>query len=396
MATLSESSKTSSPSKHPADDATSAGRAESLLGGLAVRLRGSSEIPLYRQIAEQITDWIEGGHLEAGDQLPSERKLTNLLQVSRRTIRAALGGLIESKHVTATHGRGNYVLDPPSRRQLRFLGLDRIGAPLAAYSLYHYDLVHQAEEATNSLVHYKHTPNLEKLREAVLNPPSGYEGILIARPSQEWVNALVELDRKHHGKFPLPVVITNRDLGGTHLNFVSSDHQRQTYDATCHLIRAGHRRIGFISGSDTIDYVRIGHEGYLAALTEHDIAPDPNLQKAFAIGSNEKVVRDISAFISESRLDGLVGGGSSFSEPIEKAVQNLSIKVPQDLSVVLLTEFGILNNLTMRWTAYLYPDEEIMNQSLIVLSELARGNSAISGQKLLPYRLEVGATVRER
>lgn len=396
MATLSESPKTSSPAEQPVDGTSSSGRSESLLRGLADRLRESSEVPLYRQIDQQIADWIEGGQLKAGDQLPSERKLTDLLQVSRRTIRAALGQLIENQYVTATHGRGNYVLDPPSRRQLRFLGLERIGSPLTTYSLYHYDLVHHAEEATNSLVHYKHTPNLEKLRDAVLHPPTGYHGILIARPSQEWVNALLELGRKHRGKFPLPLVITNRDLSGTDLNFISSNHRRQTYDATCHLIRAGHHRIGFVSGSDTIDYVRIGHEGYLAALNDHDIAPDPDLQKTFPLGNVEETVEDITTFLSESRLDGLVGGGSSFSEPIEKAVKRLSLKVPENLSVVLVTESKILSNLTMPWTAYLYPEEEMMNQSLFVLSELARGNNAISSQKLLPYRLEAGATVRER
>lgn len=396
MATLSGFPKTSSLSEQPADGTSSAGRPESLLRELAGRLRESSEVPLYRQIDQQIADWIESGHLKAGDPLPSERKLTDLLQVSRRTIRAALGQLIESQYVTATHGRGNYVLEPPSRRQLRFLGLERIGSPLTTYSLYHYDLVHHAEEATNSLVHYKHTPNLEKLRDAVLQPLSGYHGILIARPSQEWVNALLELDRKHRGKFPLPLVITNRDLSGTDLNFISSNHRRQTYDATSHLIRTGHRRIGFVSGSDTIDYVRIGHEGYLEALKDHNITPDPNLQKAFAIGNDENVIGDITAFLSKGRLDGLVGGGSSFSIPIEKAVKHLALNVPEDLSVVLVTEANILESLTMRWTAYLYPEEEIMNQSLIMLSELARGNSTNSGQKLLSYRLETGATVRER
>jgi len=396
MATLSESPKTSSLSEQPADGTSSAGRPESLLRELADRLRESSEVPLYRQIDQQIADWIEGGQLKAGEQLPSERKLTDLLRVSRRTIRAALARLIETKYVTATHGRGNYVLDPPTRRQLRFLGLERIGAPLTTYSLYHYDLVHHAEEATNSLVHYKHAPNLEKLRETVLNPPSGYQGIMIARPSQEWVQVLLQLDQEYQGKFPLPLVITNRDLSGTSLNFVSTDHRRQAYEATTRLIRTGHRRIGFVSGSDTIDYVRIGHEGYLAALKDHDIAPDPELQKAFAIGPDERVVRDMTIFLSGKHLDGLVGGGSSFSVPIEKAIKSLAIKVPEDLSVVLLTEENVLNSLTMRWTAYLFPEEKLMNLSLIVLSELARGNSEILSQKLLPSRISTGATVRDR
>ena len=64
---------------------------------------------IYEIVMEQIKDIVKKGQLKSGDKLPSERDLSDSLQVSRTSVREALKalqmlGLIESKH-----GEGNFI-----------------------------------------------------------------------------------------------------------------------------------------------------------------------------------------------------------------------------------------------------------------------------------------------
>lgn len=64
---------------------------------------------VYEMVMEQIKDIVKKGELKSGDKLPSERELSEKLEVSRASIREALKalqilGLIETKH-----GDGNFI-----------------------------------------------------------------------------------------------------------------------------------------------------------------------------------------------------------------------------------------------------------------------------------------------
>lgn len=66
---------------------------------------------LYRQLADQLRQAIQSGELGPGEQLPSERELTERYGVSRNTVRLALGVLANEGMVTTTQGRGAFVRD---------------------------------------------------------------------------------------------------------------------------------------------------------------------------------------------------------------------------------------------------------------------------------------------
>lgn len=361
---------------------------------LAQRLDAHSSVPLYRQISVQIENWIEEGRLLPGDQLASERRLTELLDVSRRTIRAALGDLIERKYVAATHGRGNFVLVPPRLRELRFLALERFSPDHWGKTSYHYDLIHEAESKINAVVHYKYAPTLEKLREILDHPPSGYHGILIIRPSQEWINELLRIQNEISESLSLPLLVVSRNLKGTSLNFVSPDHYGQGYAATRQLLELGYRRIGFISGLLQADYMRLTFEGYLQALTEAGISGLEEDLLLFDTIEAGEVEEGVGPFLAAREFDAVVVAGSAFSIPFEKAVQHAGINIPEQLSVVLISEQHILNQLTMPWTANIYPDQTVMFRSLEVLSELGRGRLQAPVQEFIPPLSQKGASCK--
>jgi LacI family transcriptional regulator len=75
----------------------------------------------------------------------------------------------------------------------------------------------------------------------------------------------------------IPVVMIDRDLPGMEVDAVLTDNRLGGYQATQHLIDLGHRRIGCIAGSSSVTPSASRGEGYLAALSEHNLPADPSL-----------------------------------------------------------------------------------------------------------------------
>lgn len=73
------------------------------------QLDPGSGAPLYRQLYQQIRQWIETGRLPEGERLPSTRTLAGLLGLNRATV-AACYSLLESDGLIHGHvGRGSFV-----------------------------------------------------------------------------------------------------------------------------------------------------------------------------------------------------------------------------------------------------------------------------------------------
>lgn len=68
-------------------------------------------LPLYQQIKEEIASRIHGGRWPAGQKLPSENELVELLGVSRMTINRALRELTRDGLLVRVHGVGTFVAE---------------------------------------------------------------------------------------------------------------------------------------------------------------------------------------------------------------------------------------------------------------------------------------------
>ena len=81
------------------------------------KLSLESEIPLYAQLMGIIQRTITSGALKVGDLLPSETELCKEFDVSRNTVRQAIGALEEEGLVVRKRGKGTFVTDPNARRK---------------------------------------------------------------------------------------------------------------------------------------------------------------------------------------------------------------------------------------------------------------------------------------
>jgi len=78
---------------------------------MEISLNKNGHIPLYFQIQEYFRKKIENNEIKPGTQLPTERELSDKLNVSRVTIRKAIRGLIAEGLCEKRVGRGIFVSD---------------------------------------------------------------------------------------------------------------------------------------------------------------------------------------------------------------------------------------------------------------------------------------------
>jgi GntR family transcriptional regulator len=75
-------------------------------------IKKNSPIPIYYQLAETIREQIDSGELQPGEQLPSERELSEQHAISRMTARQALSYLVRQGRLVAKPGIGTFVAEP--------------------------------------------------------------------------------------------------------------------------------------------------------------------------------------------------------------------------------------------------------------------------------------------
>ena len=68
-----------------------------------------NEQPLYQQLADNIRSKIASGEYKVGDKIMSERKMAEIYDLNRLTVRKALDVLIQEGSLSAIRGSGTYV-----------------------------------------------------------------------------------------------------------------------------------------------------------------------------------------------------------------------------------------------------------------------------------------------
>ncbi len=75
----------------------------------SINLDENSPIPLYYQLENLIKEEIEEGNYKEGEKIPSERKLSELSNLSRMTVRKAVENLVKEGILERKRGQGTFV-----------------------------------------------------------------------------------------------------------------------------------------------------------------------------------------------------------------------------------------------------------------------------------------------
>jgi GntR family transcriptional regulator len=108
---------------------------------MRLRLTATSGVPIYRQIADQVSDQIASGRLRLGDRLPSVRELAQALPANQNTVLKAYELLERDGLISRRHGDGTFVtsrassLTAAERRQVLVDLLAQLAAKAALFDV---------------------------------------------------------------------------------------------------------------------------------------------------------------------------------------------------------------------------------------------------------------------
>jgi DNA-binding LacI/PurR family transcriptional regulator len=154
------------------------------------------------------------------------------------------------------------------------------------------------------------------------------DGMLIYPRSHRELDHIRQLRRAN---YPVVLLVADPDAG---VDAVSVDERRGAYRAVRHLIDIGHKRIGIIDSSNPMG----NHEkrdGYVAALTESGLPPDPMLS---ADPQGHSVIRGYWAMDKLMRLadrpSAVFTANDSLAIGALRWTQKNALRVPEDVAIV--------------------------------------------------------------
>lgn len=88
-----------------------------------IKIDPDSQIPVYKQIVEQVEQLVRNGDYPEGHLLPSMNELSALLDISKETVKKAYSILRNKGYIDARQGKGFYVAATGAADKLHILVL---------------------------------------------------------------------------------------------------------------------------------------------------------------------------------------------------------------------------------------------------------------------------------
>ncbi len=100
--------------------------------GIEFQIGVGGNLPIYRQLIDQVRYGIASGSLEIGEKLPSVRSLSEQLVVNHNTVAKAYNELVREGVLESRHGKGVFV-GPQRERYTKAEKNRRLSASLDAF-----------------------------------------------------------------------------------------------------------------------------------------------------------------------------------------------------------------------------------------------------------------------
>lgn len=185
------------------------------------------------------------------------------------------------------------------------------------------------------------------------------------------------------------VVVLDEDIPGVSVPRVFVENTEGAYLATRHLTEAGHREIALVSGPEGLMSVRERRDGYLRALGEAGIAPDPAFQH---FGDYTRAFGHEAAhalFALDRPPSAIVACSDYIAVGVLHAAQQLGRAVPRDFSLVGFDDMAFAELVAPPLTTIRQPVPELGKVAF------ARLHAAMEGRKVPPLtRLPVSLVIR--
>jgi DNA-binding LacI/PurR family transcriptional regulator len=325
-------------------------------------LKRSDEEALYAQLVSVFRTRILNGNLLPGAQIPTEIELARENNISRGTVRQAMGILVSEGLLERVPGRGTFVRQIPvaqngaehhPRPANKRIGL-LLSLPRSELDLDILSGVEHAAKARGYQVSFAFTEESaeEQARDINHLRADHVDGMIVFPLSDITYDEAIWRLRDDG----VPFVLIDRYFPDLESDYVTSDNLGGGYRATEHLIILGHTRIAFCHpsfGTLTTTSVRDRYLGYRKALEEYGIPYDDSL--LFQSDRTRGFAPNVEYLSQPNRPTAIFTSHDHEAAQVFRAAIQLGIRLPEELAVV-----GFDN---VEYSAYLNPALTTIAQS---------------------------------
>ncbi len=365
--------------------------------------KGVGTQALYTQLIAHLRERILDGRLPPGARLPTEMELARELQISRGTVRQALGALESEGLLDRTQRRGTFVrrapeaVAPAPQAAERRIGLvlSHVGNQLTL------DILIGVESAAKSRGYqvsfaYSEERVEEQSRDIARLQADRVAGMIIFPISD--VTFDESIAQLHAGGMPL--VLIDRYLPDLDTDYVVADNTGGGYRATEHLIILGHTRVGFVYGSLSglrTTSVRDRHAGYRQAIETYGLHYDESLVYQMPWGHVPSGEAHYDAFVARpNRPVAIFAVNDDIALQLMRAAQRCGVRVPEDLALVGFDDLTVSAHLNPPLTTVSQPRMDIGLRAGNLLINRIEGQGGPTKQIELPTSLIVRASCGAR
>ena len=198
--------------------------------------------------------------------------------------------------------------------------------------------------------------NPEKTRQLISLLRARYvDGYIITPP------AGIEPEIKSLINDNVPVVLFDRYLPEVPTDYVGLDNYKGTYDAIEFLVNTGAKKIALVTLVSGQTQMVERHSGYVAALKKHQLKPV--LLKVSFENDTETTIKQCIQFISDNPgIDAIVFATNYLALSGIKALNELKLRVPEDISVIAFDDHDVFNIYNPSISAIAQPLDEMAKQ----------------------------------
>ncbi len=357
----------------------------------------SSNEPKYQQLKNFIVDYIQQGELKQGDRIFSEMELTERFEISRHTVRKALGDLVNEGWLYTEQGSGTFVSDPIkiNKDKSKLIGVVTTYIKDYIFPEIISGIEKVLSDAGYSIILCNTGNKIEKERQVLMNLlNSQLDGIILEPTKSVFPNHNKDLFDKLFER-RVPVVNIHSVYSNIPASYVVEDDRKAGAIASEHLLELGHKKIaGIYKNDDAQGYGR--YEGFVNSLRRHGlpIYEDAilwyNTEDKKALFSKENIRKMMK------RIEGCTGI-ICYNDEVAIDFLNILKKVDRSaldrLSVVSFDNSGMARNSEYKLTSVAHPKAMLGERAAQALLDIINDPHKIIHEVMEPV-LVLGESTR--
>lgn len=172
-----------------------------------------------------------------------------------------------------------------------------------------------------------------------------------------------------------PIIVLDRDLTGESIHSLTIDNAKAMEELTKRIVSSGAKRLAFVNGVfETFDN-RTRREGFLNALREHGLEPEPELVGNFTKASGERLAEE---FLTEGRPlpEAFVCANDEMAIGIIDVLKRSGYRIPTDVKVSGFDDIDLASYVVPRLTTVKIDHRGWGKMAAAAAIDLIRGNAA--------------------